>query len=227
MCGIDHGVGELCHVLEAAHRTHVDLFATLDHPAPRCGEVLGAQAVERFKDVDPVAAHLVAVQLDDYLFARRAPKLNVADSIDAAQRRLHIGIDKMARIGVLGFKDDGTIHDGNVVLIPAPDPQLLDLVGQFGHHPVEPVLHLGEGQLQVGALLELDPDIAAAVVGAGADSLDPADLGDGLLEVAHYLLLDFDRSSVGIAGPSEEPGIVKAFGKKRQRNPRVGDVAHH
>ena len=227
MCGINYGVGELFDVLEAAHRTHVDLLATLDHPAPRCGEVLGAQAVERCKDVDPVAAHLIAVQLDDHLFAGCAPKLNVADPIDAAQRRLHIGLNKMARVSVLGFKDDGTIHDGNVVLIPAPHPQLLDLVGQFGHHSVEPVLHLGKGQLQVGALLELDPDIAAAVVGAGADSLDPADLGDGLFEVAHYLLLDFDCSGVGIVGPGEKPGIVEAFGEKRQRDPRVGDVAYH
>ena len=227
MCGIDHGVGEFCYVLEAAHRTHVDLFATLDHPAPGYGEVLGTQAVERLKDVDLVAAHLVAVQLDDYLFAGRAPKLNVADPIDAAQRRLHIGIDKMARIGVLGLKDDGTIHDRDVVLIPAPHPQLLDFVGQLGHHPVEPVFHFGEGQLQVGALLELDSNIAAATVGARADILDPTDLGDGLFEVTHHFLFDFDRSSVGIAGPGEKSGIVEAFGEKRQRDTRVGDVAHH
>ena len=76
------------------------------------------------------------------------------------------------------------------------------------------------------ALLELDLDIATATVGIGADPLDLADLGDGLFEVMHHLLLYFDRASVGIVGPGEEPGIVEASREKRQRDSRVGDVAH-
>ena len=225
--GIDHGVGDLLDVLKAAHRTHIDLLAALNHPAPGDGEVLGAQAVEHLEHVDPVAVYLALVQLDDHLLTRRSPKLDVADPIDAAQRRLHVGVNELARVGVLGLKGDRAFHDRNVVLIPAPDPQLLDFVGQLGHDSVEPVLHLGKSQLQVGALLELDLDIAAAAVGVGANSLDPADLGDGLFEVMHDLLLHFDRSGVGIVRPSEEAGIVKASGKKGQGDPRVGDVAHH
>ena len=225
--GVDHRVSDLLHIFITTNRADIDLFTAFNHPATRKGQILCAYIINRLEEVDPVTVHLALVPFDENLFIHRPPDLDIAYPVDSTQCRLEIGVDQITWIRRSFRKNNGSLHDRNIVLVPASNKELFDLVGQFGHYPIEAVLHLCKNQLQIRPPLELDHRIATSTLGIGTDRLDPTDLGDRLLQMMYHLLFDLDCTGVGIAGPDKESGPLETFGQKRQRNPRVGDISHY
>ena len=138
----------------------------------------------------------VPVEFDHDVVAVHAKDLDIAHALDALKGRAQDIVGRVVKIAEIAVELGHQEHDGYIVLIPSPDPDLFDIIGQFEHDSVHAVAEIRVGHPQIGIGLEADPGVHHPGVTTGADLLDVVDCADDLLDRPGELFLDVLGSGV-------------------------------
>ncbi len=231
---LDHDIGELGRVGQAAERAHRDLEGELVGHRRRIEHARGdldVLALQRVGDVERGQVQRlqpVGIEPDLHRIVAGAEDGDGADAVDAGQQILDLDV------GVVGHEQRVArlvrrveVHRQQDVgrALHHRDADLLHLLRQPRQRGRDPVLHLHLGDIEIGADVEGDRDGEAAVGGGVRGDVEHP-LG------AVDLLLDRRRHRVGHrlgAGAGKLAGDVDHrrgdLGILRDRQAREGDAA--
>ena len=151
----------------------------------------GRQRVAQIGDREAEARELCLIDVDAENLVAIAIDLHVGDARHGGQLVDDLVLDDQRHVldghGVGGH---GEPHDGIGIGVRLDDARRIRLVGQLVGDAADRVAHVGGGDVQIDAVVELDGDAAVAEGRGRRDRLDAGDARDRALDHTGQLAVD-------------------------------------
>ena len=216
---------ELLRGPEVGLADHGELARRALDPAGRDLDVL---PLKRGLDVlrrQAVGGQTRGVQPDAHGIAPLAEDAHVRDAGQVLQPVLDEAVGEIGDLeGRVAIGREGEVEDRLGVGLDLRDHRLVDLVGQQGAHPADPVAHVVGGGIGVAVEPEADRDLALLLPADRAHVVDALDAGQRLLQNLGDLALDDVGRRALEGGIDRDHGLVD-LGVLAHREAAVGDQA--